>query len=335
MRKYLAISLIVLMVFSVFLLSCQHKIQVKKVRIGILGKSVHPYWDVVRLGMEEAARKLDVDATFFVPPTEDVPKQIETLETWISMGFNGISFAPSDPDAVIPVIKKATNKGIFCISQDTDAPKSGRLCYIGTGNYAAGKIAGKKMAEILNGKGKVAICTGSLTAMNSLERMQGFKDAVAEYPEIKIVDPILVDNEDTAKAVDLAETALLNNPDLAGFFGVYAFNGPSAAKAVKSAGKQGKVHIVAFDTTDEHLFMIKDGLIDAAIGQRQYFMGYLSVVVLRDMIQAGKDATMMLMPKTQTNDTIIDTGVDIVTKDNLADYVKMMDQWGVKHEFKP
>ena len=155
------------------------------------------------------------------------------------------------------------------------------------------------------------------------------------YPDIKIVEPVLVDSEDTAKAVELAGTALLNNPDLDAFFGVYASNGPSAAKAVRAAGKAGKIHIVAFDTTDEHLFMINDGLIDAAIGQRQYFMGYLSVVALRDMAQAGKEATMMLMPKTEDGDTIIDTGVDVVTKDNLADYVKMLDGWGVKHEFKP
>jgi ribose transport system substrate-binding protein len=331
MKRYFSISLVLAMV----LFAAVGLAQPKKVRIGVLGKSVHPYWDVVRLGMEEAARKLDVEATFYVPPTEDIPKQVETLEMWIGMGLDGISFAPSDPDAVIPVIKKAMDAGIYCISQDTDAPKSGRLCYIGTGNYAAGKIAGKKMAEILNGKGKVAVCTGSITAMNSLERMQGFRDAVADHPGIKIVEPVLVDNEDTAKAVEYAETALLNNPDLDAFFGVYAFNGPAAAQAVKAAGKAGKVHIVAFDTTDDHLFKINEGLIDAAIGQRQYFMGYLSVVVLRDMIQAGKEATMMLIPKTEDGDAIIDTGVDVVTKDNLADYVKLMDQWGVKHEFKP
>ena len=331
MRRYFAVLLVLAMTLCTAISSAQPK----KVRIGVLGKSVHPYWDVVRLGMEDAAHKLGVDAEFYVPPTEDIPKQVEILEIWIAKGFDGISFAPSDPNSVILVIEKATDAGIYCISQDTDAPKSARLCYIGTSNYAAGKIAGEKMAEILNGKGEVAICTGSVTAMNSLERMQGFRDAVADYPDIKIVEPVLVDNENTAKAVELAGTALVNNPDLDAFFGVYAFNGPSAAKAVKAAGKAGEVHIVAFDTTDEHLFMIKDGLIDAAIGQRQYFMGYLSVVVLRDMVEAGKEATMMLMPKTEGGDVIIDTGVDIVTKDNLADYVKMLDEWGVKHEFKP
>ena len=146
---------ILVLVLALALCACgerkqETKQEAKKVRIGVLGKSLHPYWDVVRLGMEEAARKLDVEATFFVPATEDIPKQIETLEAWISMGFDGISFAPSDPDSVGKVIKQAMDKGIYCISQDTDAPKSGRLCYIGTGNYAAGKMAGEKMAEILS-----------------------------------------------------------------------------------------------------------------------------------------------------------------------------------------
>jgi ribose transport system substrate-binding protein len=171
--------------------------------------------------------------------------------------------------------------------------------------------------------------------MNSLERIRGFEAAVAPHFQIEIIKPILVDNEDTAKAIELASTALLNNPDLDAFFGVYAFNGPSAAKAVKAAGKVGEVHIVAFDTTDEHLDMINEGLIDAAVGQRQYFMGYLSVVVLRDMVQAGKEATLMLMPKTEDGDVIIDTGVDVVTKENLADYVKTLSKWGIKYELKP
>lgn len=302
----------------------------KKIHIGLLGKSVHPYWDVVRKGMEDAAEKLDVDATFYVPPSEDIVKQIETLDTWIGMGIDGISFAPSDPDAVVRVIKKAMKRGIPCISNDTDAPKSERLCYIGTDNYTAGRIAGEKMAEILKGKGKVAICTGSLTAMNSLERMKGFRDVLSKYPDIEIVEPVLVDYEDTAKAMELAEIALLDNPDLDAFYGVYAFNGPSAAKAVKAAGKIGKVHIVCFDTTEEHIRLIEDGVIDAAVGQRQYFMGYLSVVILANMVRVGVENTMMLLPKNEKGDVIIDTGVDVVTKDNLKDYVKLLQKWGVK-----
>ncbi|MBP8718941.1 MAG: sugar-binding protein [Candidatus Atribacteria bacterium] len=329
MKKFLVIMLLVTLIMTLSVTATAQE----KIKIGVLGKSVHPYWDVVRQGMEDAAKIFDVDATFYVPMTEDINKQIDTLEQWIAMGFDGISFAPSDPDAVIPVIKKAMEMGIPCITQDTDSPNSGRLLYMGTENYSAGVIAGEKMAEILGGKGKVAICTGSLTAMNSLERMRGFRDGIAGT-EIEVIEPILCDYEDTSKAVELAETALMDHPDLAGFFGVYAFNGPAAGKAVQSAGKVGKVHVVCFDTTDEHLFMINDGVIDAAVGQRQYYMGYHSVTLLMLMKKIGVDNTLMLLPKTAEGDVIVDTGVDVVTKDNLADYVKQMDLWGVQHEFK-
>ncbi len=329
MRKFLTIIILIALLMTLSVTA----IAQEKIKIGVLGKSVHPYWDVVRQGMEDAAKIFGVDATFYVPMTEDINKQIDTLEQWIAMGFDGISFAPSDPDAVIPVIQKALSKGIPCITQDTDSPKSGRFLYMGTENYSAGVTAGKKMAEILGGKGKVAICTGSLTAMNSLERMRGFRDGIAGTA-IEVIEPVLCDYEDTAKAVELAETALMDHPDLDGFFGVYAFNGPAAGKAVQSAGKVGKVHIVCFDTTDEHLFMINDGVIDAAVGQRQYYMGYHSVTLLMLMKKVGVENTLMLLPKTADGDIIVDTGVDVVTKSTLADYVKQMDLWGVKHEFK-
>ncbi len=301
---------------------------------GVLGKSVGPYWNVVRKGAEDAASELGVKVTIFMPQKEDIPQQIETVETWISMGFKGMAVAPSDPEALVSPMNSAMEKGIPAITIDTDSPNSKRLCYIGTDNYTAGLAAGKKMAEILNGKGKVAVATGSLTAMNSLERIRGFEDALKKYPEIEIIRPILCDNEETSRAVELAETALLNNPDLSAFFGVYAFNGPSAAKAVKAAGKKGKIHIVSFDVTDEHLYLIDEGLIDATIAQKQYLMGYEGVKIIHSMIKNGVQETLDSLPKNEEGDCIIDTGVDVVTKENLEEYLKIMDKWGVEHTFK-
>jgi ribose transport system substrate-binding protein len=225
-------------------------------------------------------------------------------------------------------------KGVPAITIDTDSPNSKRLCYIGTDNYTAGVAAGEEMAEILNGKGKVAVATGSLTAMNSLERIRGFEDAIGKYTDIEIIKPILCDNEETSRAVELAETALLNNSNLDAFFGVYAFNGPSAAKAVKAAGKKGEVHIVSFDVTDEHLYLIDEGLIDATIAQKQYLMGYEGVKIIHNMVENGVQETLNSLPKNEEGDCIIDTGVDVVTKENLKEYLKIMDKWGVEHSFK-
>ena len=58
-------------------------------------------------------------------------------------------------------------------------------------------------------------------------------------------------------------------------------------------------------------------------------MGYLSVVLLANMVRVGVENTMMLLPKNEEGDVIIDTGVDVVTKDNLKDYVKLLQKWGV------
>lgn len=301
---------------------------------GVLGKCVGPYWEVVGKGAEDAGKELGVNVTVYMPQKEDIPQQIETVETWISMGFKGIAVAPSDPEALTLPINLAMEKEIPTITIDTDSPNSDRICYIGTNNYTAGKVAGEKMAEVLNREGKVAIATGSLTAMNSLERMKGFEDAIKKYPKIEIIKPILCDNEETPKAVELAETAILNHPDLDAFFGVYVFNGPSAAKAVKSAGKENQIHIVCFDVTDEHLYLINEGLIDATIAQKQYLMGYEGVKILHSINKKGLEPTLDSLPKNEEGDYIIDTGVDVVTKDNLEGYLEKMDEWGVEHTFE-
>jgi len=264
-----------------------------------------------------------VKATFFVPQKEDIQAQISQMESFIAMGVDGIAIAPSDPTALAPTIATAMSKGIPVITLDTDAPESERLAYIGTDNYSAGKLAGQVMSQLLGPEGgKVAIGTGSLTAMNSLERMRGFTDGIAENENIVVVTkPALCDFEDTGRAVTLVEQALLTYPDLKGFFGVYAINGPAAAKAIKTAGKVGEVLVVCFDTTAEHMQLIKEGAIAATIGQRPYMMGYKSVELLSKMVADGVDAALAELPE----DRIVDTGVDVVAADAYVETLRVLE----------
>jgi ribose transport system substrate-binding protein len=302
--------------------------------IGVIGKSVHPYWSQVEQGVKAAGKALGVDTRFFVPQKEDINAQLQMLESFIAQRFDGIAIAPSDPTAVMPTIKKALEAGIPVITLDTDSPESGRYVYIGTDNYQAGYSAGLIMRELLNGRGKIVIGTGSLTAMNSLQRIQGFKDAIAGT-EIQILDT-LNDEEDGARAVSLAESALNAHPDLDAFFGVYAYNGPSQALVVKNAGKVGKIKIVCFDTTTDILQYVKEGVIQATMGQRPYMMGYLSVVTLYLMSKTGVQNTLAMLPKVEAEgitDYVIDTGVDIVTPQNLSNYLETMEKLGIPIKF--
>jgi len=318
MRKFKS-SLVLALCFLVLCVSAGYA---EEVHVAVIGKSVHPYWAEVELGVKKAAEDLGVKATFFVPQKEDIQAQISQMESFIAMGVDGIAIAPSDPTALAPTIETAMSKGIPVITLDTDAPESKRLAYIGTDNYSAGKLAGQVMAQLLGSEGgEVAIGTGSLTAMNSLERMRGFTDGIAGNENIVVVTkPALCDFEDTGRAVTLVEQALLTYPNLKGFFGVYAINGPAAAKAIKTAGKVGEVLVVCFDTTAEHMQLIKEGAIAATIGQRPYMMGYKSVELLSKMAKEGVDAALAELPE----DRIIDTGVDIVAADAYVETLRSL-----------
>ncbi|MBC7227414.1 MAG: sugar-binding protein, partial [Thermoflexales bacterium] len=304
----------------------------KGFRVVVIGKSVHPYWSNVELGVRAAARDLGLSedqAIFFVPPTEDVAKQIETMEMYIAQGVTGIAVAPSDPAALEPVMKKAADAGIIVTTLDTPPVEgSVSLVYIGTDNYSAGKMAGEVMKQLLPEGGKVGIGRGSDTALNALQRTQGFLDAIAGT-KIQALEPVN-DKEDAARALELANSVLSANPDLAGAFGVYAYNGPAWATAIKEAGKAGKIKLVCFDATTDIINGIKEGVIDATIAQREYDMGYKSVQLIYLIATKGKDAAFAEMG---VKDGVIDTGVDVITAQNLKDYEASLDARGIPHEW--
>ncbi|MDO8586119.1 MAG: sugar-binding protein [Armatimonadota bacterium] len=322
MKKYICIALAAGALACVATSGCGKKAPRSgagaKPVFAVLGKSIHPYWSEVEVGCNAAAKDLGVDVNFVVPPKEDANLQVSRLQGFIAKGVSGIAFAASDPNSVIRVIADASDRGIPSVALDTDAPKSKRIGYIGTDNYTAGHIAGETLGKILGGKGKVAISTGSLSAQNSLDRMHGFEDALKhKFPAVKVIS-LAADKEDGANALSIAQAALQAHPDLNAFYGVYAINGPACARAVQGAGKVGKVHIVCFDTTGEHMKYIKAGVIDATVGQRPYMMGYKSVEFLNRVKKDGAEKALADMKFSK--DRKLDTGVDVVTKAGLEEY---------------
>jgi ribose transport system substrate-binding protein len=300
-------------------------------KVVVIGKSVHPYWSNVEKGVIAAGKDLGLSAdqaVFFVPPSEDVAKQIETMETYIAQGVTGIAIAPSDPNALEPVMKKAADAGIIVTTLDTPPVEdSVSLVYIGTDNYAAGQEAGKAMKQLVT-SGTVGIGRGSDTALNALQRTDGFLDAIKDTG-IKTLEPVN-DKEDAARALELANSVLSANPDLAGAFGVYAYNGPAWATAIKEADRVDKTKLVSFDATTDIINGIKEGVIDATVAQREFDMGYKSVQLIYLISTKGQDAAFSEMGVV---DGIIDTGVDVITQANLKDYEAGLDTKGIPHEW--
>lgn len=302
------------------------------VKIVVIGKSVHPYWSNVEKGVRAAAKDLglkDDQVIFFVPPKEDVAAQIQTMETYIAQGVTGIAIAPSDPNALEPVMKTASEKGIWITTLDTP-PVAGSvsLVYIGTDNFSAGKVAGETMAKLLPNGGKVGIGRGSDTALNALQRTDGFLEGI-KGTSITTLEPVN-DKEDSARALDLANSVISANPDLAGAFGVYAYNGPAWATAIKEANKVGQIKLVSFDATTDIINGIKEGVIDATVAQREFDMGYKSVTLIYKIALEGKDKAIADMG---VKDGVIDTGVDVITAATLKEYEAGLDAKNIPHEW--
>lgn len=300
-----------------------------KTRIVVIGKSMNPYWTNVEKGVNAATAEFGVDAALFVPPQENVAAQIQLMETSIAKRVDGIAVAPSNPEALEQVMQKATRAGIVVITLDTP-PVEGSVssAYIGTDNFAAGRIAGETMSELLPNGGKVGIVRGSDTALNALQRTEGFTTAL-KGTAIQPLPP-LNDREDAAVALQLASSILSTHPDLAGAFGVYAYNGPAWATAVSEARATGEIRVVCFDATSDSIAGIKSGAIDAVIAQREYDMGYKSVQILDLMVRKGVQPALEALGATNGK---INTGVDVVTAANLRDYEAELDARHIPHEW--
>jgi ribose transport system substrate-binding protein len=291
----------------------------KQKTFAIVPKSISvSFYNDVERGCKEEGTKLAVNVIYTGPDTPDAAKQVQILQDLVSRGIDGFAVAPMDADSVIGVIDAALKKGIKVITFDSDSPKSGRVCFVGTNNHQGGVEAGKAFASMMP-KGKYAILTGGLAADNLNQRIDGFRESLkaagGEYTEMQ-GSPFPC-NDDAPKSIQIIQDTLTRNPDLNGFFfsgGWPLFGAPEAyLKAVAKYLpdiKAKKFVVVSFDTLTDELKLLKQGACNALIGQRPYAMGTKSVDVLNDLTD-GK-----------TVPAVVDTGVDVVTAENVSDFLK-------------
>jgi ribose transport system substrate-binding protein len=171
-------------------------------------------------------------------------------------------------------------------TQDSDAPKSDRACYVGTDNVAAGRQAGQLIKEALPGGGKIMLFVGKLDVRNAQERIQGIKEVLKDSA-IDILD-VRTDDTDQVRAKSNAADTLVKYPDVKALIGLWSYNGPAILNAVSEAGKTGQVKIVTFDEADETLAGIRDGAIYATVVQQPFEFGYQAIKRMAQAIRGDR-----------------------------------------------
>ena len=276
-----------LLVLAALLLgACKNTGAGKRRKLAFVTNNASDFWTIARKGTEKAAGELpNADIEFRINSDNTAAEQQRVVDDLLAKGIDGIAISPVDPVNQLQMLNRAAQQALV-ITQDSDAPSSNRVCYIGTDNVAAGRQAGGLVKEALPQGGKIMVFVGTLDAANAQQRYQGLKEAL-QGSNIQILD-VRTDGADRVRAKSNAADTLVNQPDLAGMVGLWSYNGPAIVGAVRDAGKTGKVKIVAFDEEDETLSGIKDESIYATVVQQPFEFGYQSMKLIARILDGDR-----------------------------------------------
>jgi ribose transport system substrate-binding protein len=287
-----------------------------ELKLAFVTNNASDYWTIARKGVEKADAELnDVSVEFRLPGDGTAAEQKRIIDDLISNGTNGIAISPVDPDNQTQLINDTAKKALV-ITQDSDAPNSDRMLYIGTDNVAAGRQAGELIKEALPNGGKIMVFVGKSDARNAVERFQGIKETL-QGTNIEIID-IRTDDTDRARAKSNAADTLVKYPDVSALIGLWSYNGPAILNAVKDANKIGQVKIVCFDEEDETLAGVKDGAIFATVVQQPFEFGYQSVKLMAQILKGDKSA----IPVSKQ----INVPTLVIKKDSVDQFINKINQ---------
>jgi ribose transport system substrate-binding protein len=261
----------------------------------------------MKAGVQKAAADDKVDAQFIGPTGPNADAQISEIETLMGK-MDGLAISSVSSDALAPVIDRVLKAGIPVVTFNTDNPNSKRLAFAGQDLVQSGREAGKLMAKVLDGKGKVMITTIDAAAQWSLDREKGAREGLKESPGIEIVNTLNT-GTDPQKIYSAIENAMLANPKIAGVLSLECCSTPAAGTWVERNKATDKVKVVGFDLLDQTVQLVQQGDIQATIDQAPEKQGFEAVDLLVKFL------------KGQPIDSV-DTGVKVYTKDNIAEVAK-------------
>ncbi len=283
--------------------------------IAVIVKTLNSsFWQNVNTGAADAEKELkaggkNIAITFNGPDAEtEIEKQVNMVENAVNRGVKAIVLAPSDPDALVPPLRRAKAAGIPVVIVDSGINDEGLyLSFLATNNHAAGELCAKELIQRLGGPdktGKIAIMSYVAGVGSEIGRVGGFREYIEKNSKLNIVNTYY-SNADMITAMNQTTDVLAANPDLIGIFGANEPTAVGMGRAVKTRGMGGKLVAVGFDGDQNLQGFVKDGTLQGIAVQSPYNMGYLGVKAALDASEGKK------------LDKNIDTGIVFVTKDNI------------------
>ena len=297
------------------LVSCDKSADSGQLRIAVIPKgTTHLFWKSVEAGANKAAAELNVKVTFIGPPREDDRSQQIDLVKNQSLQNDAIVLAPLDAVALRDVVKDVTakNKPVVIIDSSLADSAAFITSYVATDNREGGRIAARKIAGLLDGKGKVAVLRYQQGSASTDHREEGFLEEMKKSPGIEIVSSEQYSGATASQAQDTATNLLTRLAEgdglsIQGLFCSNQTNTYGMLQALRGKNLGGKVKFVGFDCDATFLDALQKGEMHATVLQDPVNMGYLGVKAAVAKLRGEKV------------EPVTDTGATLVTKENMTD----------------
>ncbi len=288
----------------------------KPLTIAVVPKgTTHEFWKSIHAGaikaqQELAAKGISARIIWKGPLKEDDrDQQIQVVENFMVQRASGIVLAPLDSKALIRPVQNAQKAKVPVVIIDSGLESEDYVSFVATDNYKGGQMAGEQLAKLLGGKGRVILLRYAVGSASTEAREKGFLEALGKHADIKLIssDQYAGPTRDTSYS---ASQNLLRRfgQEVDGIFCPNENSTIGMTMALRDIGRAGgKVKMVGFDAGSQSVADLKSGDVQGLVVQNPLFMGYKGVMTIVEHIQ-GKPVEKR-----------IDTGVVLVTKENMGD----------------
>lgn len=276
--------------------------------VALVAKSTQTeFWLSVFAGAEAAATEYNLKLTITGPETEeDYEAQNRMVADAVAAGAEALVFSAIDYENNASAIDDAARAGVKIVAIDSSVASEMVSTYIGTDNYAAGRMAAQAALERVEGELTVGIVNYDISSANGQEREHGAVDLLQESGRAEVA-AVINTLAEAGQAKEDTEAMLAEHPEINVLL---AFNEPTsvgAAEAVSALGLSESVFLVGFDSNVVTVDGLQEGSVDALVVQNPYAMGYLGV----------ESAYKLLAGQGDSLDKTVDTSTQVVDRENI------------------
>lgn len=261
-------------------------------RIALVVKSLgNGFFDAAARGAENAAAEIGgVEVIYTGPTSASAEGQIEIVNSLIAQNVDAIAISANDPDALVPVLQRAMDRGIKVISWDSGVAEEGRMLHLNPSDTALiGETIIKLAADYLPDGGDVAILSASSTATNQNAWIAAAEEALPTmFPNINLV-AVVYGDDDSVKSTNEALGLLQTYPDLDAIIAPTTVGVVAAAQVVTDEGLIGQVNVTGLALPSEFKQFIDNGSSQAVALWNPIDLGY-SAVYLAHALVGGQEA---------------------------------------------